>query len=269
MRLSPTFAASIGLAILAFAAPGRAHAETVDPDSIDPIGPIAAKRPPPDEAITVDAPVPTPELATHDCCHRATDRYARWRLSGGVGIRFGSYTVNGDSTGAAIPFHVDLGVRRRRTFLFGSYDALSIDASVPAIDPMNTTARNSAITQLGDGSGLVHRIGATARYTLARFGEHDGGFDLWSEAGLGVQHVRWDAGGIWTRPDLAVGLGATMLYLGKHQHAGFSIGFRVLIAPRNDTDGAPAVCGGPCDEATPPNGSDRSFMFDLTLPFGW
>ena len=49
-----------------------------------------------------------------------------------------------------------------------------------------------------------------------------------------------------------------MLYLGKHQHAGFSIGLRVLIAPRNDTQGAPAVCGGTCDEATPPAGPVES-----------
>jgi hypothetical protein len=28
------------------------------------------------------------------------------------------------------------------------------------------------------------------------------------------------------------------------------------------------VCGGPCDRATEPSGTDRSFMFDVTVPFG-
>ncbi len=264
MRASPTLAASIGLVILAVAAPVRAHAEALAPDTVQ-----ATSRLPEDPPAHSDT---TRDNQLADCCHfdrDDRDRYARWRLSSGVGIRFGSFTVNGHSTGAAIPFHVDLGFRSRRTFLFGSYDVFSIHASVPAFDPLTTTARNSTITQLGDGSGLVHRLGANARYTLARFGEHDGGFDLWTEAGIGVQHVRWDAGGIWTRPDLALGLGATMLYLGKYQHAGFSIGLRVMLAPRNDTAGAPAMCGGPCDEATPPSRVDRSFMFDMTLPFGW
>jgi len=189
------------------------------------------------------------------------DRYARWRISGGAGVRFGSFTVNGDSTGTAIPFHVDLGVRHRKLFVFASYELFSIDANIPTFDPADT-ARASELTPLGDGSGLVHRAGATARYALGRFAEHDGGFDLWGEAGLGIQHIRWDAGGVWTRPDLALGFGATMLYLGKAKHAGLSIGL-------SDMTGAPAVCGGPCDRATTPSSTDRSFMFDVTLPFGF
>ena len=263
MRISPTLAASIGLAILAFAAPGKAHAELVD------LEPIAAKRPPPhylDDPLTVEpqtAPTPPPPPTDYESDR---DRYARWRISGGVGVRFGSFTVNGDSSGTAIPFHLDLGARHRRLFLFASYELFSIDANIRTFD--SSAARGSELAQLGDGSGLVHRLGATARYALGRFGEHDGGFDVWTEAGLGVQHVRWDAGGVWTRPDLALGFGATMLYLGRHQHAGFSIGLRVMLAPRNDGRGAAAVCGGPCDRATPPSGTDRSFMFDMTLPFG-
>jgi hypothetical protein len=262
MRISPTLAASIGLAILAFAAPGKAHAETFEPE------PIAAKRPwvEDDPLLQPETTAPSPPPPTDYASDR--DRYARWRISGGIGVRFGSFTVNGDSTGAAIPFHLDLGARHRRLFLFASYDLFSIDANVPTIEPGDTSARAAALTQLGDGSGLVHRVGATARYALARFAEHDGGFDLWTEAGVGFQHVRWDAGGVWTRPDLALGFGATMLYLGKRQHAGASIGLRVMLAPRSDVMGAPAVCGGPCDEATPPSGTDRSFMFDITVPFG-
>ncbi len=262
MRISPTLPASIGLVILAVAAPGKAHAERVAPD------PIAAERRPYIEAdplVTAPETAPSPPPPSDYASDR--DRYARWRISGGVGVRFGSFTVNGDSTGTAIPFHLDLGARHRRVFLFASYDLFSIDAHVPSFAPSDA-ARASELTQLGDGSGLVHRLGATARYALARFGEHDGGFDVWTEGGVGLQHVRWDAGGVWTRPDVSLGFGATMLYLGKRQHGGFSIGLRVMLAPRSDVMGAPTVCGGPCDRATPPSGTDRSFMFDMTMPFG-
>lgn len=44
MRLSPTLAASIGLVILAFAAPGKAHGVVVDPE------PIATNERPTDES---------------------------------------------------------------------------------------------------------------------------------------------------------------------------------------------------------------------------
>lgn len=261
MRLSPTLAASLGLVILAFAAPGKAHAEEALPPE-----PISAPR---TEMVVPTTPPleKAPEYEPYRQDPNDRDRYARWRLSGGFGVRFGSFLVNGDATGTAIPFHVEVGARGRRLYLFGSYELFSIDASVPSYAP-DDAARAAAQTLLGDGSGLVHRAGATARYTVGRLGEHDGGLDVWTEAGLGVQHIRWDAGGVWTRPDVELGVGASVLYLGKDKHSGFSIGLRILLAPRNDGDGAPAVCGGPCDHPTPPSGTDRSFMFDMTMPIG-
>ena len=99
-------------------------------------------------------------------------------------------------------------------------------------------------------------------------GESDGGLDFWGEAGLGVEHLRWDAGGTLTRPDLSLGIGATFIYLGRSRHSGITAGLRITIAPRTDDDGAPPTCGGPCDTATPPASLDRSFLFDITVPFG-
>ena len=199
--------------------------------------------------------------------HDDRNRWARWRLTAAIGVRFGSFRVNGASSGTAIPFHVDLGARKNRLVLYASYDVLGIDIDVP--DGAQVTARGATTVDLGDGSGLVQRIGANARYALGRAGEHDGGFELWAEGGVGMQHVRWDAGGVWTRPDVALGLGGTILGLGAHEHGGFSLGLRVMLAPRSDVAaGAPAVCGGPCDRATAPAGWDRSFLFDMTVPFG-
>lgn len=264
---SPTVAASIGLAILAFAAPGRARAESVDPD---PLRPIAAHKrpwvedPPITEASTAETTV-APERSSWE---RDRDRWKNWRIAGGAGVRFGSFTVNGDSTGAVIPFHLDLGARRRHTFLYGSYDVFGIDASFPAADPAVDTARSTTTIGLGDGSGLVHRLGLNARRAFGSITEHDGGLEVWGEVGLGLQHIRWDAGGVWTRPDLALAVGATGLGLSKTRHAGLGIALRVLISRRNDTVHAMPACGGPCDEATAPSGFDRSFLFDLSVPFG-
>lgn len=260
MHISPTLAGSIGLAILAFAAPGKAHADEVSQ-------PIAA---PPAEVVLPD---PATAAATPDCtappprAEERGDRYAAWRISGGFGVRFGSFLVNGDATGTAIPFHLEVGARRRRLYLYGGYELFSIDAKVASYAP-DDAARAAAQPLIGDGSGLVQRAGATARYTVARVADYDGGLDVWAEAGVGVQHIRWDAGGVWTRPDVALGIGASGIVMGRDRHGGLSIGLRVLLAPRNDDDGAPAVCGGPCDHPTPPSGTDRSFMFDMTIPVG-
>ena len=238
---SPTFYASVGLAILAFAAP--AHAERIDPASVDPIA-----HPLTDDPLE-DPPKPTstPEVITDPIRHESL--WARSRISAGVGIRFGSFTINGESSGTAIPFHLDLGLRRERWFFYGSYDLIGVKAHVTSGSPGAevATPRGTALADLGDGSGLVHRVGANARYVIGRMGESDGGFEAWAEGGLGVQHFRWDAGGTWTRPDLALGIGGTMLGLGKREHAGFSLGLRIMLAPRS---------------------LDRSFLFDMTVPFG-
>ena len=98
-------------------------------------------------------------------------------------------------------------------------------------------------------------------------GEKDVDSSVWAEAGVGVQHVTWDAGGVWTRPDLAFGVGTSMYGQGDHKHGGLTIGFRVTLARRDNASGVP-ICAGPCDMATAPSGWDRSIMFDMTLLFG-
>src|SRR6185503_4624260 len=139
---------------------------------------------------------------------------------------------NGDSSGTAIPFHLDLGLRRDRWLAFASYDVFGVTARVPALPAPDATdaARTSELASLGDGSGLAHRVGVAARYTLTRFSESDGGLDFWTEGGLGVEHLRWDAGGTLTRPDISLGIGATFVYLGRSTHSGITAGLRITIA---------------------------------------
>jgi hypothetical protein len=256
--LSPTFAASIGLAILAFAAPGHAHAENV------PIPMDTTTFPPIDEPFEN----PTPPVNTIEPAGPAAREGSRWdmpRAFAAVGVRFGNFTINGDSSGTAIPFHIDAGLRRSRWLVFGSYDVLGVTAHVP---PPDDPARMTSSVSLGDGSGLAHRFGATARYSVGRFGESDGGLELWTEGGIGVQHLRWDAGGTLTRPDVTFGIGLTVIYLGREHHTGGTLGLHVMLSPRNDTSNTVPTCGGPCDTATAPGTLDRSFLFDITVPFG-
>jgi hypothetical protein len=257
--LSPTPVAAIALAILAFMAPcSRAHAERIDPDR--------TSHPLVEDELLADEP--TPPIVEHPP-YQFVSRWSKLRGFAAAGVRFGSFTINGDSSGTAIPFHLDLGVRRDRWAAFASYDVFGVTARVPALAPAGAdTARTSELPSLGDGSGLAHRIGVAGRYTLTRFSESDGGLDFWTEAGFGVEHLRWDAGGTLTRPDVSLGIGATFIYLGSSHHAGITVGLRITIAPRNDASNAPPACGGPCDTATPPATLDRSFLFDITLPFG-
>lgn len=266
--ISPTPVAAIALAILAFMAPcSRAHARTPPPDLDDEV--LLDERPPSETTGETTSATPRTPVSWTEPVLVMKSRWSMLRWFAAAGVRFGSFTINGDSSGTAIPFHLDLGVRRDRWLAFASYDVFGVTARVPALAPGGAdTARASELPPLGDGSGLAHRLGIAARYTLTRFGESDGGLEIWAEGGLGVEHLRWDAGGTLTRPDLALGIGATFIYLGRSRHSGITTGLRITIAPRNDVSNAPPACGGPCDTATPPSSLDRSFLFDITVPFG-
>jgi hypothetical protein len=190
----------------------------------------------------------------------------RPRLEGGIGFRWGSYLVNNiDASDGVRQVHLDGGIRlfEHRAFLYLQYALQSM--TIP-VDDLAERSMTPAI--IGNGNGLMHRFGAHARYDFGRLGDEDGGLDLFADLGAGVQHVRWDAGGAWTRPDLAMSLGLTGFGIGDEQHGGLTFALVLAIAPRNDLDGAQMACGGPCDYATTPTGVDRSFMFDITLNFG-
>lgn len=222
------------------------------------------RPPPPDVTDETWEPPPASPPARSDATPAArppSPLAARWRLEGGIGARFGSFRVRGASTGTAIPGHLDVGLRKDRLFVYAEVSLQAIDVDVDA------NAGRGVIVP-AHAHGLVHRAGANVRYAFARTGPRDVVAELYVEGGLGVQRFRWDAGGVWTRPDLALGLGFTLWGAGDRQHGGGSVGLRVTLAPRDDVEGAPPACGGPCDAATPPTGWDRSFLLDLTMHFG-
>lgn len=186
-----------------------------------------------------------------------------WRLQGAMGVRFGSFLIDGHSTGTAIPFHFDAGFRKARWLVYAEYNLLSLTVAMREV----ATAHGGTLT-LGGSSGLMHRGAANLRWIFGRAADKDGGAEVWAETGVGMQHFRWDEGGVWTRPDVSFGAGATMLGMNKRRHGGLSIGIRVTLARRSENAGGDPTCGGPCDYATRPTGLDRSVLFDMTVLFG-
>ena len=184
-----------------------------------------------------------------------------WRLAGAIGVGFGSFLVNNVDVGTVVQGHLDGGLRKERLLLFVGYDLMSL--TLPA-----STLEARGMFEAGTGHGLMHRLGGNVRYGYGRAGCKDVGVELWAEGGVGVEQFRWDDGGVWTRPDLSIGLGGSFWVMNDTEHGAFSAGIRITVAPRNDVTGAPATCGGPCDSATPPTGYDRSFLFDMKLMFG-
>ncbi|MFN0251884.1 MAG: hypothetical protein ACKV2T_33720 [Kofleriaceae bacterium] len=189
-----------------------------------------------------------------------------FRLEGGIGVRWGSFLINNvDAKNTVKQFHLDGGLRfgENRILVYAQYALQSMQI------PLDELAMRTGLpVSIGNGRGLMHRFAAHGRYSFGRAGKQDGGLDLFADVGAGVQHIRWDAGGAWTRPDLQLALGLAAFGMGEKQHGGMTFSVVLTLAPRNDVENAGMACGGPCDYATEPTGVDRSFMFDVTFMFG-
>jgi hypothetical protein len=122
-------------------------------------------------------------------------------------------------------------------------------------------------------TGMAQRFGLSARYSLGRFSTAAGGMamtgDIWVEAGLGEQLIRWNAGGELHRMDISLGVGTSFGARGLHHHGAYYMAVRATIAhspPSYDSD--VPTCAGPCDTATPPLGLDKSILFVTGIVFG-
>ena len=190
-------------------------------------------------------------------------RTSRWRAETSLGVGLGTMRVDGKPSVFGLSGHFDLGVRHEDWVFFGEYGVY--DASAP--EP--TTSAEAALATEPRREGLMHRLGGNVRYAIYQASDYDGGADFWIEAGLGVQHYRWDAGGTWTRRDLSFGAGVTLLGGEGRGHGGATLGVHVLLARRGDVSGdEPATCTGPCDTATGPTTIDRAISGEFTFHFG-
>lgn len=184
------------------------------------------------------------------------------RIEGRVGMLLGGSDV-GDADGFSLGVSGGLGYRIGDVTLRALFDHYRV----------------------GDGSdevmsrrGRATRLGGAVRYSFANTGDVDRqrgglGIDLWGEAGLGMEHVAWRQGGVLERAsgELAVGFELDGQGRrgrdGRRRHVGYFMAFRTLIAQGPESDG-PAMCGGPCTQATKPSRTDVSMFFELGLHWG-
>ena len=204
-----------------------------------------------------------PRLAAADCyddtCRDARDReWSRPRFEGGFGLLAGSYTVS-SVHGGGVGLHVDGGVRMGRLALLGEYDFLSVG--------------QDAYTYEDPIRGVLHRVGANARYSVAAFGGRAVPIrgDIWLEGGVGSQLVQWNGGGELSRRDLAFGVGGQMTVRiagGKRpNYLGFYYAFRGLLARDPFPNKDMPTCAGPCDTPTGPSAWDTGAFFNFGVVF--
>ncbi|MBZ0238449.1 MAG: hypothetical protein K8M05_39415 [Deltaproteobacteria bacterium] len=193
-----------------------------------------------------------------DCRDARARAWERPRFEGAFGLLAGGYSV-GSVGGAAIGMHLDGGLRAGKLALLGEYDFLSHG--------------QSAYEYEAPIRGVMHRLGANLRYSIAAFGGRDVPIrgDFWLEGGVGNQLVQWHGGGELSRRDLAFGAGGQMtVRVGRDKPSfiGFYYAFRGLVArdPAKNDD-APPTCAGPCDMATGPSPWDMGAFFNFGVVF--
>ena len=185
------------------------------------------------------------------------------RLEGRLGMLIGGADV-GDADGFSVGVSASIGYRLGDATVRALFDHYRVGDS-----------ENEANIRRGRGS----RIGGAVRYSFANNNpDHEKesgglGLDFWGEAGMGLEHITWRQGGVMDRPSGEIAVGFDLDVYGKQKagnrrrHLGYFMAFRTLIARGPEMDG-PAVCGGPCTEATKPSRMDLSMFFEMGLHWG-
>lgn len=211
-------------------------------------------------AVSATAALAAPRPASADCYDdecRAR-QWSRPRFEGGFGLLAGGFTVS-SVHGGAVGLHVDGGARLGRLAVLGEYNFLSIG--------------QDQYTYENPIRGVLHRLGANARYSLAAFGGHDVPIrgDIWVEGGLGTELVQWHGGGELSRRDLSFGVGGQMTVRvggGKRPNfIGFYYAFRGLVARDPFPGKEMPTCAGPCDTPTGPSAWDTGAFFNFGVSF--
>ena len=188
------------------------------------------------------------------------ERPAPHRIEGRIGMLLGGSTV-GDADGFSLGVSAGLGYRIGDLTLRGTFDYYRVGDSADEA-PMRR--------------GRATRVGGAVRYSFANTGPDDSkgvDLDFWGEVGAGYEHVAWRQGGVLDRPSASLAVGFEVDGHGasdrnrRARHIGYFMDFRTLLAHAPDMD-APAVCGGPCTEATKPSQIDVSMFFELGVHWG-
>ena len=185
------------------------------------------------------------------------------RLEGRFGMLIGGSDV-GDADGFSFGVSGGIGYRIGDATVRATFDHYRVGDS-----------ENEGMVRRGRGT----RLGGAVRYSFANnnpdYDKSSGGLglDFWGEAGMGLEHVTWREGGVLDRPsgELAVGFDLDIYGArkrGNHRsHIGYFMAFRTFVGRGPEMEG-PAVCGGPCTEATKPTRIDLSMFFEMGVHWG-
>lgn len=193
-------------------------------------------------------------FADDDSPAQAQDR--RLHPTGELGLEVGTYSV-GRIAGTVVGFHADAGVRWNKLVVLGGYDFMSLSQDTDAGVPVR---------------GLIHRLGATVRYSIADKSTRELPFrgDFWLELGGGREIIRWYDGGKYSRNDVSFGFGAQgSVRFGADKRRKLAIYYaaRFFLADRPDGKMMTPGCAGPCDEPTAMIPVDLGIFFNLGVPF--
>lgn len=211
----------------------------------------------------------TDEEAAASAFSAAVDYEQRVRWQSELGLFLGDAPIDHVDAATSPGYSIATGVHRDRITLLGEYTLAEIHYRAPI---MGDATQGAPL--YFDTSGLLHRIGATARYSFVRLASGEGierwYGESWLEAGVGEQIARWDRGGTFTRPDLAFGIGLQgSRRASSVARAGLFVALRVHVGRRTDIDNAPPTCSAPCTMPSPPAAwTDISTMLHVGFLFG-
>ena len=201
----------------------------------------------------------SPALATPMIARAPTPEEPKDRSTDiGVGMLLGGLAV-GDLDGDAVGMQFSLGRRFGAWTVAGEFSYLGISHKEETKPP-----------------GTQTRVGLTGRYNILRFAGRKAPLmgTVWLEGGIGMERVRWDEGGVLTRPDAALGFGFTWAGVldrrnpKKKKSIGWFAAFRVHFAQAPRMTTVSSTCAGPCDRATGPSRNDVSMFANFGVHWG-
>ena len=207
------------------------------------------------------------EHAASEAFTQAIDYEQRVRWQAELGLFVGDAPIDHVDASTSPGYSIASGIHDDRLTLLGEYTIAKVHYSAPIMASLTSPATF-------ESDGLLHRFGLTGRYSFVKLATGEGIVrwhgDAWLEAGVGEQLARWDRGGTFTRPDLALGIGLEAARRGTSaSRSGVFVALRVLFGHRTDIDNAPPTCSAPCTMASPPAAwSDRSLLLHVGFLFG-
>lgn len=198
----------------------------------------------------------------------AIDYEQRVRWQSELSVFLGDAAIDHVDASTSPGYSLATGIHDDRITLLAEYTLAEVHYRAPI-----ATDATLGTPLYFDTSGLLHRIGLTGRYSFVKLSSGEGLVrwhgDSWLEAGIGEQIARWDRGGTFTRPDLALGIGIEGARRGSSaRRAGVFVALRFQLGRRTDIDSAP-TCSAPCTMASPPAAwSDQSLLLHVGFLFG-